>query len=65
MNIDLDERFGLTSCARSARDAQALQFYEADYAGLRGLQSAKEIVDHRGAYRGSPMILDGYFVVEW
>jgi hypothetical protein len=62
--FDLDERRGLAGCASRPCDAEALQLYETDHAGLSGLQPAKQIVHRDGAYRGSSMILDRYFVVE-
>jgi len=64
MDVDLYERSGLAGCTGCAVDAEALQFHEADDVGLRGLQPAKQIVHCGGAYRGFPMILDRYFVVE-
>jgi hypothetical protein len=64
MDIDLDECCGLAGGTRCARDAEALQFHEADDAGLRGFQPAKQIVHRGGAYRGSPMTLDRDFIVE-
>lgn len=64
MDVDLDKRCGLAGCASCASDAEALQFYQPDHAGLRGLQSAKEIVHHCGAYRSSAMILDWNFVIK-
>src|SRR5689334_16089641 len=59
MDIDLDERDGLAGCTGRTSNAETLQFDQADHAGLRGLQLAKEIVHRCSAYRRFPMILDG------
>ena len=64
MDVDLDERYGLAGCARCASDAETLQFHQADHAGLRGLQPAKEIVYRCGANRRFSVILDWYLVIE-
>jgi hypothetical protein len=64
MDVDLDERYGLAGRAGGAFDTDALQFHEADHAGLGGLQSAEQILHRNGVYRSVPMILDRYFVVE-
>src|ERR1700733_6346134 len=58
MNVDLDQRYRLACCARSAFDAQSLQFYEADHVGLVGLQLAEQIVDRGRTYCGVPMIFN-------
>ncbi len=64
MDVDFDESSGLPSCTRGALDADTLQLYEADYAGLGGLQPAEQTVHCNDAYRGLSTILDRYFVVE-
>ena len=64
MDVDFDESCGLAGRARGVFDAGALQLYEADYAGLGGLQPAEQIVHCNGAYRSLATILGRYFVVE-
>ena len=49
VDVDLDERCGLTGCAGRTCDAQTLQLDEADHAGLRGLQPSKKVVQCGGA----------------
>src|SRR5215470_5705370 len=64
MDVDLNERYGLAGCAGCTSDAETLQFHQADHTSLRRLQPAKEMFHGRGAYCGSPMVLDRYFIVE-
>ena len=64
MDVDLDQRRGLTGCAGRARDAEPLQLDQADDAFLRGLQPAKQMVERRGADCSTFMILDRDVLIE-
>ena len=64
MDVDLDESCGLSGCIRGAFDADALQFYETNDAGLGRFQLPEQIVHRDVARRGLLLILDRYFVVE-
>ena len=64
MNIDLDESRGLARRAGSMFDADTLQLYEADYAGLRRLQLTEQVLQQNGVYRRLPTVLDRYLVVK-
>jgi len=64
MDVDLDERRGLTGCDGGVLDAEALQFDEANHTGLSRRQSGKQIVHHDGAYHGMLVILDRYLITE-
>jgi hypothetical protein len=64
MDVDFDERCGLARRIGGSFDADTLQLYEPDHAGLRGIQPLEQAVDGNSAYRNLAQIFGRYSVVE-